>query len=77
MLSLLVCAVTGMVFDTVVLGRLRGGSPLAKLLASLGLLLTLQAFVLVRFGSTGQTGPSGLFRVARLLGPRIRAVRAR
>ena len=56
--SLLVCAVTGTVFDAIVLGRLRGGSPLAKLLASLGLLLTLQAFVLVRFGSTGQTAPA-------------------
>ena len=56
--SLLVCAVTGTVFDAIVLGRLRGGSPLAKLLASLGLLLTLQAFVLVRFGSTGQIAPA-------------------
>src|SRR4051812_12464830 len=34
-----VCALTGALFDALVLRRLRGASPLAKLLASLGLLL--------------------------------------
>jgi branched-chain amino acid transport system permease protein len=52
-----VCAATGAAFDLVLLRRLRGGSPLAKLLASLGLMITLQAFVIVRFGSTGQIAP--------------------
>ena len=41
--ALLMCAVVGVLFDVLVLGRLRTSSPLAKLVASLGLLLTLQA----------------------------------
>jgi branched-chain amino acid transport system permease protein len=56
--ALLVCALTGAVYDVVVLRRLRGASPLAKLLASVGLLVTLQAFAVLRFGTSGQSAPS-------------------
>src|SRR5580704_14843207 len=56
--ALLVCAVVGVLFDVLVLGRLRTSSPLAKLVASLGLLLTLQAIAVQRFGVGGQSAPS-------------------
>jgi len=58
--AVLVCAFTGALFDVVVLRRLRGASPLAKLLASLGLMVTLQAFAVLRFGSSGQSAPAVL-----------------
>lgn len=56
--ALLVCALTGALFDIVVLRRLRGASPLAKLLASLGLLVTLQAIAVLRYGTSGQSAPT-------------------
>lgn len=55
-----VCALTGTLFDIIVLRRLRGSSPLAKLLASLGLLLTVQAIAVLRFGTSGQSAPAVL-----------------
>src|SRR3984957_12235065 len=58
--ALLVCAVVGVLFDVLVLGRLRTSSPLAKLVASLGLLLTLQAIAVQRFGTGGQSAPNVL-----------------
>lgn len=57
-IALLVCALTGALFDIVVLRRLRGASALAKLLASLGLLVTLQAIAVLRFGTSGQSAPA-------------------
>ena len=59
-LALGVCVLTGILFDVVVLRRLRGSSPLAKLLGSLGLLLVLQAIAVLRFGTSGQVAPSAL-----------------
>ena len=56
--ALLVCALVGVLFDVLVLGRLRTSSPLAKLVASLGLLLTLQAIAVQRFGVGGQSAPA-------------------
>jgi branched-chain amino acid transport system permease protein len=56
--AVLVCALTGALFDVVVLRRLRGASALAKLLASLGLLVTLQAIAVLRFGTSGQAAPA-------------------
>jgi branched-chain amino acid transport system permease protein len=56
-LALLVCVATGVLFDILVLRRLRAASPLAKLLASLGLLLVLQAIIVLRFGTSGQAAP--------------------
>lgn len=59
-IALAVCAATGALFDLLVLRRLRGASPLAKLVASLGLMLTIQAFVVLRFGSDGAAAPAVL-----------------
>jgi branched-chain amino acid transport system permease protein len=56
--SLLICAIVGVLFDVLVLGRLRTSSPLAKLVASLGLLLTLQAIAIQQFGVGGQSAPA-------------------
>ena len=58
--AVLLCALLGGLFDVVVLRRLRNSAPLAKLVAALGLLLTLQAFVLTRFGSNAQAAPNVL-----------------
>jgi branched-chain amino acid transport system permease protein len=58
--ALAVCALTGALFDVLVLRRLRGASPLAKLLASLGLLITIQAIAVLRFGTSGQSEPAVL-----------------
>jgi branched-chain amino acid transport system permease protein len=52
-----VCGGLGAVLDLVVFRRLRASSPLAKLIATLGLLLTLQAVMLIRFGPDGQSAP--------------------
>ncbi len=56
--ALAMCAVVGVLFDVLVLGRLRTSSPLAKLVASLGLLLTLQAIAVQQFGVGGQSAPA-------------------
>ena len=58
--ALAVCAVTGALFDILVLRRLRTASPLARLLASLGLLITIQAVAVLRYGTSGQAAPAGL-----------------
>ncbi len=58
--AVLLSALLGAVFDAVVLRRLRNSAPLAKLIATLGLLLTLQASILTRFGSDAKAAPSVL-----------------
>lgn len=58
LVALAMCAVVGALFDVLVLGRLRTSSPLAKLVASLGLLLTLQAIAVEEFGTGGQSAPA-------------------
>jgi branched-chain amino acid transport system permease protein len=58
--AIAVCALTGGLFDVLVLRRLRAASPLAKLLASLGLFLVVQAVAVLRFGTTGQSAPAVL-----------------
>jgi branched-chain amino acid transport system permease protein len=58
--ALLVCALTGAAFDFFVLRKLRGSAPLAKLLASLGLLIIIQSVAVLRFGTEGQLAPSAL-----------------
>jgi branched-chain amino acid transport system permease protein len=60
LLAVAVCALTGALFDVLVLRRLRGAAPLAKLLASLGLLITIQAIAVLRFGTSGQAAPAVL-----------------
>ena len=58
--ALAACAILGAAFDLIVLRRLRTAAPLAKLVASLGLLLTLQAIAIERFGVGGQSAPDVL-----------------
>ncbi|MFZ1996359.1 MAG: ABC transporter permease [Solirubrobacteraceae bacterium] len=52
-----VCIALGVVIESLIFRPLREASPLAKLVGSLGLLLTLQAAVVMRFGSGGQAAP--------------------
>jgi branched-chain amino acid transport system permease protein len=59
-LALVLCALLGAFFDMAIMRRLRAASPLAKLVASLGLLLTLQGIAIQRFGVGGQSAPAVL-----------------
>jgi branched-chain amino acid transport system permease protein len=59
-LTLLASALVGAAFDLLVLRKLRNAAPLAKLVASLGLFLIVQAVVVLRFGGNGQGAPSVL-----------------
>ncbi|HEY2651495.1 MAG TPA: ABC transporter permease [Solirubrobacteraceae bacterium] len=52
-MALLVCALTALLFNVLVIRRLQNDSPLVKLVASLGLLLTIQALMIQRFGPDG------------------------
>ena len=58
--ALLACAGFGALFDRLVLWPLRNSSPLAKLVASLGLLLTVQALAIQQFGIYGDAAPNVL-----------------
>ena len=60
LLTMVVMAGVGMAFDFFVLRKLRNAGPLAKLVASVGLLLTIQAAVVLRFGGNGQGAPEVL-----------------
>lgn len=59
-LTMVAMAGVGMAFDFFVLRKLRNAAPLAKLVASIGLLLTIQAAVVLRFGGNGQGAPEVL-----------------
>jgi branched-chain amino acid transport system permease protein len=56
--TLVLCALLGALVELAVLHPLRGASPLAKLAASLGLLLTAQAAVVLAFGTSSKSQPS-------------------
>jgi ABC-type branched-subunit amino acid transport system permease subunit len=56
--TLALCALLGALVELAVLHPLRGASPLAKLAASLGLLLTAQAAVVLAFGTSSKSQPS-------------------
>jgi len=58
LVALAVAAAIGALFDGLVLRRLRTASPLARLLASLGLWLVLQSIAVLRFGTSGQSAPA-------------------
>jgi branched-chain amino acid transport system permease protein len=58
--ALLAAAGFGALFDWLVLWPLRNSAPLAKLVASLGLLLTLQALAIQQFGIYGEAAPNVL-----------------
>ncbi len=53
-LTLVACAALGLAIEFVAFRPLRTAAPLAKLVASLGVLLTIQALILVQFGALGQ-----------------------
>src|SRR5690625_4697190 len=59
-ISLVVVLVFGALMELVAFRPLRNASPLAKLVSSLGVLLTAQAIVLLAFGTTPQPGPAVL-----------------
>jgi branched-chain amino acid transport system permease protein len=56
-ITIAVCVVLGMLLEILVHRPLRNTSPLAKLVASVGVLLTFQAMVVLQFGSSGQRAP--------------------
>src|SRR5581483_8789188 len=53
--TLIVCAIVGVLMEVLVFRPLRTAAPLAKLIASLGILLTLQSTMLLAFGTTPKT----------------------
>jgi branched-chain amino acid transport system permease protein len=65
-ITLLICAALGVLWDIIVLRPLRRAPPIAKLVASLGLLLALQAALVLEFGNTGQVAPSVLPNVGTI-----------
>jgi branched-chain amino acid transport system permease protein len=70
--TLAVAVVVGVVTEILVFRPLRTSSPLAKLIASLGVLLTLQATVLLWFGTAAKQVPNILpKRILELFGERI------
>jgi branched-chain amino acid transport system permease protein len=58
--TLLVCAFVGVLMELLVFRLLRTAAPLAKLVASLGILLTLQSAMLLGFGTSPKT-PTDIF----------------
>ena len=58
--TLIACAGLGALIHLLVLRPLRAQSPLAKLVATVGLLILIQAVIILRFGTTGQRAPNVL-----------------
>ena len=61
-MTVAIAVAVGVLTEFVVFRPLRTSSPLAKLIASLGILLTLQATVLLWFGSAAKQVPNILPR---------------
>jgi branched-chain amino acid transport system permease protein len=57
-LTLLFAAIIGVAFEVLVVRPQRAATPLAKLIAALGVLLALQAAVILAFGQAGRPQPS-------------------
>jgi branched-chain amino acid transport system permease protein len=57
LIALGVCALTGVLLDTLVFRPLRRSAPLSKLLSTVGLLLVLQSIIVLRFGNSGVSAP--------------------
>jgi branched-chain amino acid transport system permease protein len=55
--TLLVCALVGVLMEVLVFRPLKTAAPLAKLVASLGILLTLQSAMLLSFGASPKAPP--------------------
>nr|WP_237418529.1 ABC transporter permease [Actinomadura rayongensis] len=76
LLAVALSALLGALVDVAVLKWLRTSAPLAKLVAGVGLMLTVQALVVLRFGGTGQTAPQVLAGGSvRILGGAVPVVR--
>ncbi|MGZ4672494.1 MAG: ABC transporter permease subunit, partial [Ilumatobacteraceae bacterium] len=74
--TILVSVLVGVVGELLVFRPLRTSSPLAKLVASLGILLTLQATILLWFGSPSKQIPSVFpTNIVKVLGTSIPANR--
>jgi branched-chain amino acid transport system permease protein len=58
--ALAVAVLIGVLLELLVLRPLRHASPLARLVATLGVLLSLESVILLRFGSTAQISPAVL-----------------
>jgi ABC-type branched-subunit amino acid transport system permease subunit len=56
--SLTVCALVGVLIELLVWRPLRHAAPLAKLVASLGVLIVIQSVVTLQFGGNGQAAPA-------------------
>src|SRR3954471_11032226 len=56
--ALVICALVGALIDGFLFRRLRSASTLAKLVATLGLLLTFQAFIILRYGGDSRAAPA-------------------
>jgi branched-chain amino acid transport system permease protein len=74
-LTVVICAGVGLVIEFAVWRPLRRSAPLAKLLASLGVFIILQAIMVLRFGTTGQSAPAilpnGVSDVVRISGVNV------
>ncbi len=58
LLTIVWTVIVGLAVEFIAFRPLRTASPLAKLVASLGVLLTLQASMLLLFGTTGENSPA-------------------
>jgi branched-chain amino acid transport system permease protein len=70
-MAIVLSALLGLVIEVVAFRALRTVAPLGKLLASIGVLIIIQAVIVLRFGSSGQVapavfpnGPTNTFHVA-------------
>ena len=70
-LSYLFVIVISIVIELAVFRPLRAAAPLAKLVASLGVLLTAQATMLLAFGTSQHPQPTIILRVIRMLGAAV------
>lgn len=61
-IALLVCAIIGALSHLLIMRQLRRASPLARIVATLGMLIVLQSAAVVRYGATGKSVKSELPR---------------
>ncbi|MET0145694.1 MAG: ATP-binding cassette domain-containing protein [Ilumatobacteraceae bacterium] len=58
LLAVLIAGLVGILVELLVMRPLRGASPLTLLIGSLGVLVIIQSFLLLRYGSEGRNAPS-------------------
>jgi branched-chain amino acid transport system permease protein len=59
--TLLICGLSGLALDWFLYQKLRSSPPLARLIASVGVLLTIQALVILAFGGNGLSAPDVMY----------------